>query len=292
VAPDAVSPAVLVDGLTFSYGDAETPALHGIDLTLRGGEITLLVGPTAAGKSTLYQCLNGLIPHQVQGMMSGSVQVTGKDTQEHSIADLAQRVGTVFQDPEVQIFSLSVEDELAFGPENLCVPREEIARRVHEAASIVRLRDLLDREPARLSGGQKQSVAIGAVWTMLPDVLILDEPTSNLDPQGSLRVVGLLRRLNAEFGKTILVAEHKIDLLAPVAHRVVVLCEGRIVLEGPPREVFRRVDVLHPLGVRGPVASEVYLDLVGDPGPDRELPLTVEECLAAVEEWMRGRVGA
>lgn len=274
--------AVEISALTFQYSSAAVPSLRGIDLALARGEIALLVGPTGAGKSTLYLALIGLIPNLIRGTMSGSVKLAGMDTSEHSVAELAQKVGIVFQDPETQIFALTVEDELAFGPENLGLPKEEIIRRIREAASIVQLDDLLEREPARLSGGQQQTVAIGSVWAMLPDVIILDEPTSNLDPQGSVRVLALVEKLSREYGKTILIAEHKIDEVISVADHVFVMDQGQIVLDGTPQQVFDRPAELHALGLAAPAATELAYRLQAH-GVELggSLPLTIEAGLAA-----------
>lgn len=273
--------AVEIENLTFKYSGAKEPALRDIDLTFREGEIALLIGPTGAGKSTLYTCLNGLIPHMIQGRMSGRVVIAGMDTTQHSIPELAQKVGIVFQNPEVQIFALTVKEELAFGPANLGLPKDEIFRRINDAVSIIQLADLLEREPARLSGGQQQTVALGSIWTMLPEVLILDEPTSNLDPQSSQRVLRLIQMLNRDYGKTILIAEHKIDEVAPFADHVFVMHEGHIVADGTPTDVFSQVELLHSFGIYAPTPFELAYRLQkrGINVPD--VPLTVEDAITA-----------
>ncbi len=267
-----------VDNLSFRYTGADEPTLRNVNLNIRKGEITLLIGPTGAGKSTLYLCLNGLIPNLIRGHFTGTVLLAELNTAEHSVPELAQKVGIVFQDPEVQLFSLTVEDELAFGPENLGLPRETILQRMKDAATTVHLTHLLEREPARLSGGQQQTVAIGSVWSMLPDVLIMDEPTSNLDPEGGLHVLSLIQKLNRDYGKTILIAEHKIDEVAHLADHVLVMSAGKIVMDGTPREVFSQLDELHALGLVGPIAAELAYKLrqqgVAWDGP---LPLTMDE---------------
>lgn len=281
--------AVEVKNLTFNYGSAPEPSLRDINLTLAPGEIALLVGPTGAGKSTLYLALIGLIPNLIRGIMAGSVIIAGMDTGEHSVAELAQKVGIVFQDPEMQLFALAVEDELAFGPENLGLPKDEIVRRVREAVAVVQLQDLLGREPASLSGGQQQTVAMGAVWAMLPDVIILDEPTSNLDPQASWRVLALIQQLSREYGKTILIAEHNVDAVAGLADRVFVMQQGQIVLNGSPRQVFGQLAQLHALGLAAPAATELAYRLQAQ-GVDLGdvLPLTVAETVTAMHA-LRGR---
>jgi energy-coupling factor transport system ATP-binding protein len=282
-------PAVTIDQLSFQYASAAQPSLRDITLSFAPGEIALLIGPTGAGKSTLYLSLIGLIPNLIRGSMSGSVTVAGMDTSEHSIAELAQKVGIVFQDPEVQLFALTVEDELAFGPENLGLPKAEIVQRIRSAATIVQLQDLLEREPARLSGGQQQTVAIGSVWSMLPDVIILDEPTSNLDPQSTRRVLALIQTLSRQYGKTILIAEHNLDEVAGLVDRVFVMQQGQIVLDGSPQVVFGNPDRLHALGLAAPAATELAYALqqqgVDFDGP---LPITLEQGLAALRK-LRGR---
>ena len=269
--------AVEIEDLTFCYQGTRQPALRAVNLTIPRGEVAMLIGPTGAGKSTLYMCLNGLIPHLIQGRVSGRVTIAGMDTSQHSIANLAQKVGTVFQNPEVQLFSLTVRDELAFGPENLALTKDDIFMRIDQAVRAIGLMDLLEREPAKLSGGQQQTVAIGAIWAMLPDVLIMDEPTSNLDPESSQRVLRLIRKLNLEHGKTILIAEHKIDEVACFADHVIVMNQGQIVLDGTPYEVFSQVDRLHDCGLVAPVATEIANRLQANGWTIDRLPLTVEE---------------
>lgn len=271
--------AVEINNLSFTYAGAREPTLRDINLVFYKGQISMLIGPTGAGKSTFYMCLNGLIPNLIRGRMSGGVVIAGLKTSEHSIPELAQKVGIVFQNPEIQMFSLTVKEELAFGPENLGLPKEEILERVDEAVRTIRLEELLEREPARLSGGQQQTVAIGSIWSMLPEVLILDEPTSDLDPASSLRVLNLIRRLNRDYGKTILIAEHKIDEVARFADRVFVMHHGQILLEGTPREVFSQVETLHKIGLAAPAPTELAYRLKLKGLPIESLPLTVEECV-------------
>lgn len=278
--------AVEIRDLSFRYSGAKAQTLSHINLSIPKGSLALLVGATGAGKSTLYLTINGLIPHMVRGTMRGTVTVAGKDTAEHSVPDLAQRVGIVFQDPEVQLFALSVEDELAFGPENLGLAASEIRKRVNDAAEIVRIGSLLEREPSKLSGGQQQTVAIGSLWTMLPDVLILDEPTSNLDPESSLRVLELILDLNREHGKTILLAEHKLDLVAHIADQVLVMRQGELVMSGTPRTIFSNVDGLLALGLAPPQVTLLGAELRRRGLPIHQLPLTVDEAREQIGELL------
>lgn len=280
----AQDPVVTVEELTFFYSGAKEPALSNINLTFQRGEIALLIGATGAGKSTLYMCLNGLIPHLVPGRVGGRVLIDGSATSDQSISELAQKVGFVFQSPDVQLFSHTVREELAFGPENLGLPKSEILRRIQLAANTIGIDQLLEREPAYLSGGQQQSVAIGAIWAMLPEILILDEPTSNLDPQSSARVLELIRSLNKEHGKTVLIAEHKIDAAAQFADSVLVMHEGTIAMQGEPRHIFSQAEELHQLGLVAPAAAEVAYQLSKYGYTFDRWPLTPEEAVQAFGE--------
>ena len=279
-------PVVVVEDLTFSYSGTKEPALRDINLTFEQGEIALLIGATGAGKSTLYMCLNGLIPHLVPGRVGGRVDIDGTATRDQSISELAQKVGFVFQSPDVQLFAHTVREELAFGPENLGLAKSEILRRIQLAATTIGIEELLEREPAYLSGGQQQSVAIGAIWAMLPEILILDEPTSNLDPQSSRRVLELIRALNSEHGKTILIAEHKIDAVAHLADSILVMHEGQIAMQGKPRQVFSQTEELHQLGLVAPTAAEVAFELSKYGYTFDSWPLTAEEGIQAFGELL------
>ncbi len=282
----ALEPVVTVEELTFFYSGAKEPALNNINLTFQRGEIALLIGATGAGKSTLYMCLNGLIPHLVPGRVGGRVLIDGSATSDQSISELAQKVGFVFQSPDVQLFSHTVREELAFGPENLGLPKSEILRRIQLAANTIGINQLLEREPAYLSGGQQQSVAIGAIWAMLPEILILDEPTSNLDPQSSARVLELIRSLNKEHGKTVLIAEHKIDAAAQFADSVLVMHEGTIAMQGEPRHIFSQAGELHELGLVAPAAAEVAYQLSKYGYTFDRWPLTPEDAVQAFGELL------
>ena len=282
-------PIVVVEELTFFYSGTKEPALQDINLSFQRGEIALLIGATGAGKSTLYMCLNGLIPHLVPGRVGGRVLIDGIDTKNQTIPELAQKVGFVFQSPDVQLFSHSVREELAFGPENLGLSKAEILRRIQLAAATIDIKDLLEREPAYLSGGQQQSVAIGAIWAMLPDILILDEPTSNLDPQSSLRVLELIRGLNRDHGKTVLIAEHKIDAVAQFADSILVMHDGGIAMQGEPREVFSQTDQLHQMGLAAPTATEVAFQLSKQGITFDPWPLTAEEGIKAFGKLLEAK---
>jgi energy-coupling factor transporter ATP-binding protein EcfA2 len=252
---------ILIEDLRFAYpplveGGAARPVLRGVNLRLQRGEVLGLLGPTGSGKTTLCLALLGLVPHSTGGEFGGLVRVAGLDTRRERAAALAQKVGLVFQDPESQLFNMTVEDEVAFGPESLGLPRDVIAGRVAWALRLVRMDAPVyrARSPFRLSGGQKQRVALAAILAMRPEILVLDEPTSELDPLGKAELFEVLADLKRE-GMTMLVVEQDVEELARLADRVAVLAEGRVVLEGPPREVFSRPARLREFGLDVPQLS-------------------------------------
>ncbi|HME19469.1 MAG TPA: ABC transporter ATP-binding protein [Nitrososphaerales archaeon] len=207
-------------------------------MEVKEGEVVVLAGPSGCGKSTLLRTVNGLIPHMYSGEYSGDVKVGGKGVKETSMRDLAQTVGFLFQNPENQIFMFTVERDVAFGLENLGVPRPEMRARVDEAMDLLGIQPLAQRAPHELSDGQKQRVALAGVLAMKPRLIILDEPTSLLDPKTAAELVELVGKLRDELGTTFLVVEHRLDLLVRVADKIVVMNDGKKVLEGTPREVL------------------------------------------------------
>lgn len=269
-------------------GGAPVTALDGITLDIAAGECLGVTGTAGSGKSTLCLALNGLVPHATGGTVRGEVRVGGWSTKELPVPRLATRVGMVFQDPESNLVGLTVEDEVAFGPENLGVPREEIAARVAWALEAVGMASARRRPAAQLSGGQKQRVAIAAVLAMRPQVLVLDEPTAQLDPTGKEEVAAAIAALRRERGAdlTVVLVEQDAELLARLADRVVVLDAGRIVLSGTTREIFTRVDHLAALGVFAPQVAEVTARLSAALGADLAA-LTPEEAAPALRARLR-----
>jgi energy-coupling factor transport system ATP-binding protein len=235
--------------------------LRGVDLVVERGEFLALMGPTGAGKSTLCLALNGIVPQSTGGVIRGRVTVLGRDTRATPIAELAAEVGIVYQDPESQLFCATVEDEVAFGPENLGVDAQEIAARIEWALGLVAMREYRTRAPTQLSGGQKQRVAIAASLVMLPKVLILDEPTAGLDPVGQGEVFAVVERLCRERSMTIVMVSHDAERIAEFASRVAVLWQGRIVRADAPGRVFEDAALLAEVGIAAPQVSEVAVAL-------------------------------
>jgi energy-coupling factor transporter ATP-binding protein EcfA2 len=248
---------IKIQNLSFVYNDSKEPALHNINLLVKKGEFVGVAGPGGAGKSTLTLCLNGVIPHFQQGDFYGEVMVDGKDTVDNDCAKIAYSVGSVFQDPEAQIVSTNVEDEIAFGLENLNIQRDEIARRIEESLEMAGISELRHRSAVQLSGGQKQRVAIAAAVALRPKILVLDEPTSELDPQGSLDIFNTLHKLNEEYKVTIIIVEQKIQLLTEYCSRLIVLDNGSILLDGETRDVLANQEVLQRIGVNAPPVTRL-----------------------------------
>ena len=231
--------------VSFRYVGAQTDALQHINLTIQPGEIVLVTGPAGSGKTTLCSCINGLVPHYHEGELTGQVIVRSYDTRRARIGGLASLVGMVFQDPDSQLVTSSVIDEVAFGPENLGVPREEINQRVAEALTRTRLSGFEDREPHNLSGGEQQACAIAATYAMHPEIYVMDEPLANLDPAGRVQVLQVLIDVAKRRQKTLILVEHSLEEVLPLVDRVLVIDAGKIVRDGTVEEVLAAGDIPH-----------------------------------------------
>ncbi len=275
---------IRIENLTYQYVDTVVPALQDINLEIGKGEYVSIVGPCGAGKTTLCLSFNGIVPKMFMGEMVGRVTVGGMNTVEHEVREIALHVGMVFDNPEFQLSQMSVEEEIALGLESRGIPREEIRRRISQVLDIVGLAGYEERSPMALSGGQQQRLAIAAALAIYPDILVLDEPTSNLDPIGKQEVFEVCARLNRERGTTIIIAEHEVEVMALYADKIFVLNEGRIVLGGAPREVFGEVDTLQSIGLRVPQVTELAHVLRTTGGKwAGEYPITLEEAVGAIE---------
>ena len=242
---------IQVSGLTFTYAGAKSPAIMDVNLEVSEGEFILIVGPSGGGKSTLCRCLNGLIPHFYEGEYTGSVTVCGLKVADTPTHILSQHIGMVFQNPQNQLFSLSVEADIAFPLENLGLPRQEIRQRVDEVLELLNLQHLKDRSPFELSGGQQQKVAIASVLAMKPKIILLDEPTSFLDPLSALHLFETIDYVRKRLGLTVLMVEHRVDLAAARTTRIVLVSGGRVVYDGGLRNFFSEYEP-HAYGVSVP----------------------------------------
>lgn len=230
---------VNIRDLTYKYPLTKEPALQNIDLQVNKGEFVAVIGPNGAGKSTLCYALAGFVPHFFKGEISGSIEVDGRKSGESTLDEWVLNVGLAFQNPFNQISGAkyTVFEEIAFGLENIGVAREEMKVRVEEAMALTGISDLADRSPYSLSGGQQQRVALTSILVMRPRLLVLDEPTSQMDPIGTREVFGVVRRMAKE-GMTVVMVEHKVEWIAEFADRVIALKEGRILMESTPGEVL------------------------------------------------------
>ena len=225
--------------VTYKYPLTDTPALQNINLQVNEGEFLAIIGPNGAGKSTLCYTLAGFVPHFFKGELTGLVEVLGKESLNSTLSEWVLNVGLAFQNPFNQISGAkyTVFEELAFGLENIGIPREEMKARVEDAMKLTGISDLAERSPYSLSGGQQQRVALTSILVMQPKVLVLDEPTSQMDPIGTREVFGVIRRM-AERGMTVILVEHKVEWIAQFADRVIALKDGQIILDGTPSEVL------------------------------------------------------
>ena len=263
--------AIEIKNLSFTYLGDEKPALTIEDFYVNEGESILLTGRSGSGKSTLINCINGIIPNVISGELTGSIKLMGQEVREMRLPDIAKTVGTLLQDPERQVMNYGIVDEIAFGPENLKLPREEMERRINKAIETVGLVSFIDRETTKLSGGELQRVALGSVIAMEPRIMILDEPTSNIDPEGTEQIFKFIQ--NNKVKMTQIIVEHKVERALPFVDRVVVIKDGKIILNVSKEHLMRDVEILLNAGIEIPeeyiYAKKLGLDTV-DPEVIRE----------------------
>lgn len=273
-----------ISNFTFTYRESASPVVRDVNLSIPAGAFVGVTGAAGSGKSTLTYAMNGIIPHCYPGDFYGSVVVDGRDTCEAALTDLSRIVGSVCQDVDSQIVSTIVEDEILYGLENFGVPHEEIEARLAEALEEMGISDLRDRTIDSLSGGQKQKVAIASILALHPKVLVLDEPTAELDPASSRGVFDLLARYSSEHGTTIVVVEQKIALLSEFADMLVIVDDGQIRFAAPPAEVLAHSNELFELGVNCPRATTLMNRLAARGAYAGPVCRNVEEACEALVE--------
>lgn len=276
--------------LSFSYENSEVLAVNHINLTIDKGEFVGIIGPSGAGKSTLVSLINGVIPHHRKGDFYGEVLICGKDTVETSCGEISHHVGSVFQDPEAQIISTVVEDEIAFGLENFNFPQEDIESRITESLKMAGIENLRFKNTSALSGGQKQRVAIASAIALRPRILILDEPTSELDPEGSRQIFQTLKALNQEFGITIVIVEQKVMLLSEFCSRFMVMDKGKIILDGTTKQVLEHHDKLLELGINCPRVVSLAQLFMESGLYSGDFPVNVDEAEAIIRGILGNKV--
>jgi energy-coupling factor transporter ATP-binding protein EcfA2 len=267
--------AISARNLSFTYAGAEIPSMEKVNIEIEKGEFVVLTGPSGCGKTTLCRCLNGLIPNFYSGELTGELEVDGINVRDKTTAELATHVGFVFQNPENQLFSLSVERDVGFGLENLGVPRDKALERVHWAMQATGILELREKAPYELSGGQQQRAAIAGVLAMRPGIIVLDEPTSFLDPKSAEEIVGVIAKLSRDLNLTTLLVEHRLDIVARYANRVIVMDKGKIELDGSPADVFN--DQARLIGIGLPKVTLLFHLLRSDGFALARNPVTVEE---------------
>ncbi len=273
--------------LTYTYPGTSKPSISDVSVKVEKGEFVLITGPSGCGKTTLCRTFNGLIPQFYQGELRGEIAVSDLDAAKHPTYEMAKHVGLVFQNPENQLFALSVEKDVAFGLENLGYTREEMRQRVDWALNITGIYDLRERSPHELSGGQQQRVAIAAVLAMQPEIIVLDEPTSFLDPLSAQKIFEVINDLNKKLGFTVILVEHRLDLTAKYANHIVIMDQGRVRFDGETRQVLRNDDA-RLIGVGIPKATLLYEMLVKEGAKlNSEIPLASDELARMLQEAMR-----
>ena len=278
---------IQIENLTYQYAHTDKPALVDINLSINKGEYLAIIGPCGAGKTSLALSLNGIVPHMTVGEMRGKVLVDGIDTTQTQVRDLAHIVGMVFDNPEYQLSQSTVLSEMAIGLENIGIPRDEMLKRIVVALEIVGLSGLEERSPLALSGGQQQRLAIAAALSMYPKVLVLDEPTSNLDPMGKEEVFAVTARLNQEKQMTVVIVEHEVEVIASYADRVIVLDKGQIVSSGNVNDIFSDIDSLDGIGVRPPQVTAIASGLEKKGYHFENLPVTLDGADATFSDWLK-----
>ena len=282
---------IKTENLGFTYddgnedGSAEIPALSSVNIGIEAGEYVAILGHNGSGKSTLAKLLNLILSPTVGKIYIDGIDITADDFDEDDVFEIRSKIGMVFQNPDNQLVATIVEEDVAFGPENLGLPREEIRKRVDSSLSLVGMTEYARHAPHKLSGGQKQRVAIAGIIAMRPRVIIFDESTAMLDPQGRREVVDIMERLNKDEGITVLNITHYMEEAAR-ADRVIVINDGKIALDGTPREVFSQVEKLLSMGLEAPQGNELILELKKAGLNISGDSLTEEECVQTLYRFL------
>ena len=282
---DDKKPIIEFKHLSFTYaGEGNEPALKDINLSIYEGEYVALLGLNGAGKTTLQLCINGVVPNMITGDYEGEVIVYGHDTYETPVREMAHYVGMVFDNPEFQLSQMTAAEEIALGLENLGISYEEMVTRIKTVLDIVGLSGLDDRSPFSMSGGQQQRLSIASALAMQPRILVMDEPTSNVDPIGKEEVFAVAARLNKERNMTVIMAEHEVEVMAAYADRVILMHQGEILLNGTPQEVFSNVALIKEIGLRTPQVTEYAqrLEQAGVMQFGGKYPVTIDQAEQAV----------
>ncbi len=279
--------SIEIHNLTYKYPGIESPILRDIDLQIVQGEFVLVTGASGSGKTTLLRCTNGLIPHFYGGSLTGKIIVNGKNVISTPTRELAQDVGFIFQHSENQLISATVEREIAFGLENLRLPHDVIKERVQDILSRFGIENLRDRPPHSLSGGEQQKVTIASVIAMKPSIIIMDEPTANLDPISAVEIIQLTKELNQQLNLTVFIVEHRLEFVLPYCSRIITLDQGKKVLDLPPEDAFKQQE-LFAMNIAIPPISILFRhlkDVLNLPGLN--IPFAVNEAVTTLQQLVR-----
>ncbi len=270
----------------YRYKGNEIYALNSINLKIESNKFILLVGETGSGKTTLIRCMNGLVPQFYPGHYKGTVEVVGKDASETPIAELSTEVGIVFQNPENQLISMNVEHEIAFGLENLAVPKEEMDRRIKECAKITGIEHLMQKAPFELSGGEQQRVAIASILALEPKILVLDEPTALLDPLMAKNILYLLKEIQTRKKITIIISEHRLDLTLPLSDEIIVMKDGRV-LEHDVKERVINGEHFQKTRVNYPFIYSIFAQLKADNIYSGQIPCSIQDGVNIIKGFIK-----
>jgi len=266
------------NNFSFRYKGNIEYALNTLNLEIKDNSFILLAGETGSGKTSLIRCLNGLIPQFYAGYYKGSVEIAGKSTITTPISDLSTEVGIVFQNPENQLVAMNVEHEIAFGMENLGISSNEIKKRIKEVVKLTEIQHLLERAPFEISGGEKQRVAIASVLVLDPKILILDEPTANLDPFFAKKIIMMLKKIQETKNISVIISEHRMDLLVPLVDRIILMESGKVVAYDDTNIVLNS-EIFHNLNINKPKIYSLFKELENRNTRFSKIPLSVEEAL-------------
>ncbi len=264
------------NNFSYRYKGNEIYALNSINLKIEQNKFILLVGETGSGKTTFIRCMNGLVPQFYPGHYKGTVEVVGKDASETPITELSTEVGIVFQNPENQLISMNVEHEIAFGLENLAVPREVMDRRIKECAKITGIEHLMQKAPFELSGGEQQRVAIASILALEPKILVLDEPTALLDPLMARNILYLLKEIQMKKKITIVISEHRLDLTLPLSDEIIVMKDGRILEHDIKERVINGIQ-FQKTNINYPFIYSIFVQLKSENIYNGLIPCSIEE---------------
>ncbi len=274
---------ITFQNFSFRYKRSDIYALKNINLEIETNEFILLAGETGSGKTTLIRCMNGLIPQFYSGYYKGKILVNGNDTTKISIADLSTIVGIVFQTPENQLIAMNVEYEIAFGMENLGVPRELIKEKLEEVIRLTEIENILDRAPFEISGGEQQRVAIASILALEPEILILDEPTANLDPFFAGKILKLLKKIQIEKKITIIIIEHRLDLVLPFVDEIILMKEGEILQKDDKQKVING-PIFKNLNINKPLIYSIFLQLKENDLIKEPIPVSIQEAINLIKQ--------